>query len=107
MGLLAGCFNLVNPLYTCHPIRLLSSTHHVGKGGELLPGWSKILFSVVSSQGLCPCLHFSSDYPSSVRSSIMKTKFRSGPELQEERPKAGGTQHQLRSEEETVEDKKL
>ena len=49
MGLLAGCFNLINFPCACHPIRFLfmcSFTYqivvHVGQGGGLLPRWCKI-----------------------------------------------------------------
>ena len=38
-----GCFNLIDPLSTCHPIRFLSSIYHMGKSGGLLLGWCKIL----------------------------------------------------------------
>lgn len=59
-GLAGGLFNLINPPGACHPIRFLSSTCHVGKGGGLLPAWCKTLLRVVSSWWgfLCPWLPF-------------------------------------------------
>jgi len=47
MGLQSGCFDLINPPCTCHPIGF----YHVGKGGGLLPGWCKILLRIVSCWG--------------------------------------------------------
>ncbi|EFB26005.1 hypothetical protein PANDA_001869, partial [Ailuropoda melanoleuca] len=44
-----SCLNLINPSRACHPIRLLSSIYHVGKGAGLLPEWCKTLLRVVSS----------------------------------------------------------
>ena len=65
MGLLTGCFNLINPPCTCHLIRFLSPTFHTGKDGGFLPGWCKILFKggfFLEQEPLAPaCL--SCDYP--------------------------------------------
>ena len=61
MGLLAGCFNLINPPSICHPIRFLSSIYLMRMGGGLLPGWFKILFKgsfLIVGWRPYPCLPF-------------------------------------------------
>ena len=59
MVLLEGCFSLINPPFTCHPISFLSSIYHMGKSGGLLHGGCPCKGGFCLGQpASCPSLSF-------------------------------------------------